>query len=79
MGEQMLAMTRRDAKAIELSRKKIASLRSEIESILISAGYSAKALETGYSCEKCKDTGITEDGLTCSCYAEKLEMINGKR
>lgn len=79
MGEQMLAMTRRDAKAIELSKKKIASLRNEMETLLISAGYSAKALETAYSCEKCKDTGITEDGLTCSCYAEKLEMINGKR
>ena len=32
-----------------------------------------------YSCSKCKDTGLTEDGLVCSCYAEKLEMINGKR
>ena len=79
IGEQMLAMSRRDMKAIEASKKRVASMRDEIKTALLSAGYSANALDMSYSCSKCKDTGITEDGLTCPCYAEKLEMINGKR
>ena len=79
IGEQMLAMSRRDMKAIEASKKRVASMRDEIKTTLLSAGYSANALDMSYSCSKCKDTGYTEDGLVCSCYAEKLEMINGKR
>ena len=50
----------------------------EKKELLTKAGYSENATDPIYTCPKCKDTGVLEDGSTCSCYGEILEKINGK-
>jgi len=56
-------------------RQKIAALNSEKEQLLLSHGYSADALDAVYSCPKCRDTGVLDDGSRCSCFSEKAEML----
>lgn len=73
------AMLSRDVnlqKKIDADRKQLIEKK---EKLLKDAGYDVFALDPIYTCTKCKDTGFLDDGSTCSCYAEKLEMfINGK-
>ena len=63
----------KDAAARE--RAKIEALRRERDSLLTRAGYPANALETIYTCSKCKDTGQLEDGSRCSCYKDKMRLL----
>ncbi len=56
-------------------RKKIEALRAERAKLLNEAGYAANALDTVYTCSKCKDTGLLEDGTRCSCYKEKMDLL----
>ena len=69
------AMVRRDQKAFTESKLRIEGLEAEKTKALTGFGYSADILDEIYSCSICKDTGVTEDGNTCSCYAEKLQML----
>ena len=75
--KQTQAMIRRDAFALNDARTRIEKLLNEKTALLESAGYDRNATDAIYSCPKCKDTGVLEDGSMCSCYAEKLEKING--
>ena len=59
-------------------RKKIESLREERRRLLAEAGYSANALDPIYTCSKCKDTGLLEDGGRCSCYQEKMRLLTNQ-
>lgn len=40
--------------------------------ILINNKISPNALELTYKCDKCKDTGFTENNKRCSCFTQKL-------
>ncbi|NMA93482.1 MAG: hypothetical protein GX975_02335, partial [Clostridiales bacterium] len=64
------AVSRERARAEELGRE-----RAEL---LIRAGYSADAMDSIYTCSKCRDTGLLEDGTTCSCYADKLKTLSAR-
>ena len=63
----------REAAARE--RAKIESLRKERDGLLTRAGYPLNALDTIYTCSKCKDTGQLEDGSRCSCYKDKMRLL----
>ncbi len=75
---QTQAVLSRDGLALAETRKKTEALRAEKAALLRSGGFSENATDNIYSCIKCKDTGVLEDGSPCSCYVEKLETINGE-
>jgi DNA replication protein DnaC len=56
-------------------RARIESLRAERARLLTAGGYSPQALDTIYTCSKCRDTGLLEDGTRCSCYQDKLRLL----
>jgi len=60
---------------LENIRKKQKALEEEKAELLAKAGYAPDALNPVYSCSKCQDTGIMEDGTTCSCYAQMLILV----
>ena len=64
--------------AVARERKKIEMLRTERSRLLNQAGYGADALDTIYTCSKCKDTGLLEDGSRCSCYKDKMRLLTEK-
>lgn len=76
--KQSQALVRRDRIALQEIQKKITNLTSEKAELLRRAGFDPNITDRIYSCPKCKDTGVLEDGSVCSCYAEKLEELNGK-
>lgn len=76
--KQAQALIKRDRAALSEAKNRIDSLIKEKASLLTSNGFSENATDKIYSCAKCKDTGVLEDGSPCTCYAEKLERINGK-
>ena len=59
-------------------RKKIEELRRERTRLLTEAGYASNALDPIYTCSKCKDTGLLEDGSRCSCYKEKMRLLTNQ-
>ena len=59
-------------------RKEIDGLYKERERLLVGSGYAANALDPIYTCSKCKDTGLLEDGSRCSCFAEKAARLGVK-
>lgn len=82
MGEESIrqtqAMLRRDGVLLAETRRRLEALREEKASLLRGGGFAENATDTVYTCSKCKDTGVLEDGSPCFCYAEKLEKINGE-
>jgi len=76
--KQSKALLRHDNLRLKEAKEKIAALLSEKACLLEKAGYDKDATDNIYSCRKCKDTGILEDGGSCSCYGEILNKINGK-
>ena len=61
-------LTRKTTETVEITANTLKTTTTETEN----------ATDKIYSCAKCKDTGVLEDGSPCTCYAEKLERINGK-
>lgn len=53
-------------------------LMNERQKLLNINGYTADYLDMHYDCEKCRDTGILDDGSRCSCFAEKLRKAAGQ-
>lgn len=45
----------------------------ERAALMEKAGFPADYTEDKYLCEKCKDTGLTEEGVKCSCYEQRAE------
>ena len=70
-----LLMGENGKEAATRERKTIESLRSERARLLTEAGYGTDALDPVYTCSKCKDTGMLEDGSRCSCYKEKVRLF----
>ena len=70
-----LLMGESGKEAAARERAKIESLRKERDGLLTRAGYPLNALDTIYTCSKCKDTGQLEDGSRCSCYKDKMRLL----
>ncbi len=68
------AMLSGGAKAAEV-RKAIEGLNQQKASLLQKAGFPPDALDVRYSCSRCRDTGLLEDGSRCSCFDEKLARL----
>lgn len=64
---------------IKRERAKAEALSREKTELLTSHGYSSSAMDTIYTCSKCRDTGFLEDGSRCSCYNEKLQLVMKER
>lgn len=69
------AMIRKDAAKIEQIDLKLKGLEAEKAKALSLGGYPENMLDQIYTCSKCKDTGMLEDGNTCSCYYEKMQAV----
>jgi len=74
------------AKAISAMMSKNTTLQKQIEQereqlllkkeqLLKDAGFAPNALDPIYSCKRCQDTGVLDDGNTCSCYADRLNVF----
>ncbi len=61
--------------AVAREKERIEALNKEKIRLLAAEGYPANALDTIYSCARCRDTGILEDGSRCPCFKEKAESI----
>lgn len=63
-----------DARA---NRQRLREQRRELEDekrrLLIRSGYPEDYLERRYRCQKCKDTGYTDEGRVCTCCKERAE------
>ncbi len=66
------------AASVERERAYIDRLTEERKQLLLANGYSADAGETIYTCRKCKDTGELDDGSRCTCFAEKLALVQAE-
>ena len=75
------AMLRGGSGSAEVARQKekAESLGREKARLLASFGYAPDALDAIYSCPKCRDTGVMDDGTRCSCFKEKAEMLLKKQ
>ena len=75
------AMLRGGSGSAEVARQKekAESLGREKARLLASFGYASDALDAIYSCPKCRDTGVLDDGTRCSCFKEKAEMLLKKQ
>ena len=66
-----------DAKAqLKILADKSAVLKSELESLLLGAGFDKNALEPHFTCPVCNDRGTIEKDnktLTCNCFKELLK------
>ena len=61
--------------AVAREKERIEALNKEKIRLLAAEGYPTSALDTIYSCARCRDTGILEDGSRCPCFKEKAESI----
>ena len=56
--------------ALRIQRKELAE---EKRRLLVINGYGEDYLDRKYRCDRCRDTGITEDGRICECNAARAE------
>ncbi|MBE6037382.1 MAG: DnaD domain protein [Clostridiales bacterium] len=54
--------------AVQTQKNRIAALQKEKIRLLEANGFTATYMDLQYDCEKCKDTGLLEDGSRCSCF-----------
>lgn len=64
---------------IEELKKRMDGLYKERVALLTENGFAPNALDPVYTCAKCRDTGLLEDGSRCTCFAEKAERLGGLR
>jgi len=60
---------------LDADRRKMAQLQEEKKTLLQQAGFPENAIDKIYTCPKCRDTGLLEDGSRCSCYDSKLQLV----
>ena len=65
--------------AVRARKKKMAELYQERAKLLTAHGYKETDMDAIYTCSKCKDTGVLEDGSRCSCFDEKAAMLQNKK
>lgn len=57
--------------------KKMKALNEEKAYLLTEHNYPIDYMEHPYTCERCKDTGTLDNGERCSCFSDKLSLIQG--
>ena len=50
-------------------------LNSEKAFLMTENNFVLNYIDIQYQCDKCKDTGILDNGQRCSCYAEILKKV----
>ena len=53
-------------------KKRIAFLEEERAFVMTENNYREDYTDVKYLCEKCNDTGVTEEGNRCSCTKERM-------
>ena len=61
----------KEKKKIQMEKRN--KLEKKKRELLLQSGYPEDYLEKKYRCEKCRDTGITDDGQFCSCKRQRIE------
>ena len=64
---------------LEESKKRQKELLEKKTALLEENGYRKDALDPIYSCSKCSDTGVLEDGTRCSCYFDRLTEVKNEQ
>jgi DnaD/phage-associated family protein len=64
--------------AQEREKKRISAILAERARLLTEAGYAPDAGEQIYTCRLCKDTGELDDGTRCSCFKDKLALLQAE-
>lgn len=54
-------------------RQKRRNLEDKKEELLTQHGYPADHLRRHYRCDKCRDTGYTDEGMVCTCCRERAD------
>ena len=72
-----LAIVMLSGNASEISniQERQKELETRKETLLAKAGLGVDALDPIFTCKKCQDTGVLENGSACTCYAEKLNQF----
>ena len=60
----------KEKKKIQMEKRN--KLERQKRELLLENGYPEDYLEKKYRCEKCRDTGITDDGTFCSCKRQRI-------
>ncbi|MCH5323915.1 MAG: ATP-binding protein [Eubacterium sp.] len=66
------------AQRVEKLKEENLSMQDKLAELLTKNGYPADYLDEIYTCQKCKDTGIGENGR-CECFHELLRQIAAKK
>ena len=61
-----------NAEDVERTKKLIELLEEERAVLLTENNYRGDYTDIKYACDKCNDTGVTEDGGRCSCTRERM-------
>lgn len=65
--------TKEGKKKREANRERQKELEKKKKKILTSNGYPENYLDIWYKCDKCNDSGVTDDGLVCSCIEDRTK------
>lgn len=63
----------RDREVLSESRKMMEMLEAERAVLLTEHNFAVDYTDIKYSCERCKDTGMTDEGTRCSCTKKRIE------
>ena len=64
---------------LEEARTREKELIGEKTALLEDNGYKKDALDPIYTCSKCSDTGVLEDGTRCSCFYDRLAEVKNEQ
>ena len=64
--------------AVRACKKKMAELYKERAKLLTAHGYKETDMDAIYTCSRCKDTGVLEDGSRCSCFDQKAAALQNQ-
>lgn len=63
----------RNKKVLDESKKMMELLEAERAVLLTENNFNVDYTDIRYSCDQCKDTGVTEDGTRCECTKKRIE------
>ena len=61
------------------AREREKELSEEKTALLEESGYKKDALDPIYTCSRCSDTGVLEDGTRCSCFYDRLTEVKNEQ
>ncbi len=62
-----------DRNAVEQIRSRMEELEGDRAVLLTENNFTMDYTDVKYSCELCKDTGVTEEGSRCTCTSKRIE------